>query len=106
MPTETTRSKRPSSVAVVELAELDQTARRQRLGVFARNAELLGGDVDGGHPRAGGGRDVDGEGSPAGADLGHRHARAQTQLGCRPPQLLRCACSRVSVAGCSNTAQE
>ena len=74
--------------AIVEFAELDQTVNTGGGGVLARNTELLGRDVDSGHPCPGCSGDVDGKGTPAGADLGHRHAREQTQLGCRMLQLL------------------
>ena len=75
--------------AIVEFAELDQTLDAGGRGVLARDTELLGRDVDRGHPRPGCGGDVDGEGAPAGADLGHRHAGRRPQLGCRTLQLLQ-----------------
>src|ERR1700732_4260950 len=55
--------------AIVEFPEPAQLLDARGRGVLAGDTELLGRDVDGGHPRPGGRSDVDSEGAPAGADL-------------------------------------
>ena len=61
---------------VVEFVKLNQTVHPGNIGVLAGNTELLGRDIDCSHPCARGCRDVDGEGTPPGADLGYCHALA------------------------------
>ena len=61
--------------AIVEFAEFDQAIDAGGRSSLAGDADLFGGDVDGGDTGAGGGGNVDCEGAPARADLGHGHAR-------------------------------
>ena len=81
MPTETTRSNCPVNVAVVEFAKVDPVGDAGGLArSLARHLDLLGRHVEC-RPRARRSLAPDGwQATPAGADLGHRHARLELQL--------------------------
>jgi hypothetical protein len=59
------------------------------LRAFARNADLRGGDVDGRDQRSREPSQVNRERSPAGADLGDRHAWTQVQFSRDPLELVQ-----------------
>jgi hypothetical protein len=67
-------------LAIIELAKLYQFGDARCLGGAARCFDLFRRDVYSGDVRAGFAREMDGETTPAGADLGDCHARLERQL--------------------------